>query len=298
MVGFYRSVINISVLVYFSLSGEAMTLPKPYYQDDAVTIYHGDCREILPQINEGINLIVTSPPYDSLRRYEGFVFDFEPMPVLLWNVMPLGGTIVWVVGDATINGSETGTSFRQALKFIDCGFNLHDTMIYRSSKPPLTHNRYEQEFEYMFVLSKGSPKTFNPILEPTIYAGDKKRFNHGKSTSAKLEKCDAMRWRNEILTVKDNKIKGNIWEYATGMNGSTSDKIAFLHPAIFPEQLAKDHIISWSNMNDIVCDPFMGSGTTLVAAKYLNRKVIGIEIEEKYCEIAAKRCSQSVMRLG
>ena len=275
-------------------------MPKPFYEDKWVTIYHGDCREILPALDVKVDLVITSPPYDNLREYISypFVFEFEQVAQELCKVTKDGSVIVWIVNDMTVDGSETGTSFKQALYFKQLGLRLHDTMIYRSAKPPLTHNRYEPEFEYMFILSKGSPKTFNPIMKPTIYAGDKKRFNHGKVSTAKLEKGDAVRWRDEVLTVKDNKIMGNIWEYATGMNGSTSDKIAFQHPAIFPEQLAKDHIISWSNVGDLVLDIFLGSGTTCMSAKMLNRYSIGIEIEEKYCEIAAKRCMQEVMELN
>ena len=236
-----------------------------------------------------IDLTVTSPPYDGLRDYKGYSFPFEEIAKELYRVTKQGGVVVWIVGDATKNGSESGTSFRQALYFIELGFNLHDTMIYSSRKPPLTHNRYEQEFEYMFILSKGRPNTFNPIKIKTNLAGDVKKFNHGKITDAKKEKGKSVRWRDEKLIVNETRIKGNIWNYPIGMNGSSKDKLAFLHPAIFPERLAEDHIVSWSNEGDIVYDCFGGSGTTAKMAHKWKRNWILSEISKEYVEIAEKR---------
>jgi DNA modification methylase len=256
-------------------------------------IYQGDCLEVLRAFpDEFIDLTVTSPPYDNLRTYNGYTFDFEGIAKELYRVTKEGGVVVWVVGDATIKGSETGTSFKQALYFKEIGFNLHDTMIYRSGKPPLTHNRYEQEFEYMFILSKGKPKTFNAIRVPCIEAGKSRRRNYGEKIGAKTESKNAIRHRDEITKVSDTKIKYNIWSYPTGMGGTTNDKIAFEHPAIFPEKLAEDHILSWSNEGDTVLDPMCGSGTTLKMALHNNRSYIGIEISEKYCEIARSRLTK------
>ena len=252
------------------------------------TIIHGDSLTELKRFDDKcIDLTVTSPPYDKLRDYEGYDFDFNGIAKQLFRVTKDGGVVVWVVGDATIDGSETGTSFRQALYFKELGFNLHDTMIYSSGKPPLTHNRYEQEFEYMFVLSKYAPATFNPLTKATNFFGDIKKYYYNPA-SAK-EKHRATRQRDDTTVVKKDKYLGNIWGYATGMNGSTSDKIAFQHPAIFPEKLAQDHIISWSNEGDLVLDPMCGSGTTCKMAKILNRNYVGIDISEKYCCIARKR---------
>lgn len=248
-------------------------------------IYNMDCLEGLQLlVDNTVDLIITSPPYDNLRTYNGYSFDFEKIANELYRVMKDGGVMVWVVGDKTEKGSETGTSFRQALYFKEVGFNLHDTMIYQSDKPPLSHNRYEQKFEYMFVFSKGKPKTFHPIMERCKYAGEsKKKRTFRQDSGGKISETHG---RGEV---KEEKIKGNIWFYPTGHNKSTKDKIAFKHPAIFPEQLVHDHIISWTNEKDTVLDPFMGSGTTAKMAKLNNRNYIGFEISKEYCDIAEKR---------
>ena len=245
----------------------------------------GDCVEVMKSWSEEcIDLTVTSPPYDNLRDYRGYTFDFESIARELYRVTKPGGVVVWVVGDATINGSETGTSFRQALYFKDvCGFKLHDTMIYKkkASTFPDT-NRYYQVFEYMFVFSKGSPKTFNLIRDrKNLYSGD---TIHG----ADRQKDGTFKKRRKKIIPKLG-VRFNIWEYPTGGGISTRDEIAFQHPAVFPEQLASDHIISWSNPGDIVLDPMCGSGTTCKMALKLGRRFIGIDIAEEYCEIARKR---------
>ena len=242
-----------------------------------INLIQGDCITEMQKMESGIiDLTVTSPPYDNLRTYAGTLewnFDiFKQVANELYRITKDGGVVVWVVGDATIKGSETGTSFKQALYFKEIGFNLHDTMIYQRKTAPLTHNRYEQEFEYMFVFSKVKPKCCNHILIPTIHAGKDKR-SVGKNRQQHIA---------EKTIVKSERIKGNIWCYAVG--GKKID-----HPAIFPEQLANDHIISWSNENDVVFDPFMGSGTTGKMAKLNNRKFIGIEKVPEYFRIAKER---------
>ena len=251
-------------------------------------LIHGDCIEEMAKMDAGsVDLTVTSPPYDNLRTYEGSLQWNEDIwkQVLegLYRVTKEGGVVVWVVGDATIKGSETGTSFKQALYAMECGFRLHDTMIYTADKPPLTHNRYEQKFEYMFIFSKGRPSSFDPIKEPC---------KHAKSTrsgTTMRQDGDKLSSRSESGSVKASKIKGNVWFFGVGKNKSTKDKIAHQHSAIFPEQLAHDHIISWSNEGDTVFDPFLGSGTTGKMAKQLNRNFMGIEKVEKYYDIARER---------
>ena len=262
---------------------------KPYYLDEWVTIYHGDCREILPELPK-FDLVLTSPPYDNLRDYGGYSFDFNIISRLLYEKTLDGGVLVWVVGDATIDGSETGTSFRQALRFMEVGYKLHDTMIYAKNSVPINAKRYEQNFEYMFVFSLGSPRVFNPIMRTKLWE------DHRKQKAAKRNRDGTFQYG--YASSKTECVIGNIWYYDVGGGHVTKDKIAYQHPAIFPEKLAADHIISWTNTGDTVLDPMCGSGTVLKEAKKLNRKCIGIEIEEKYCEIAAKRCSQSVMELN
>ncbi len=249
-------------------------------------IYQGDCLELMKYIpDKSVDLTVTSPPYDNLRTYNGNISQwsfakFQGIAKELYRVTKQGGVVVWVVADATIKGSETGTSFRQALHFMDCGFNLHDTMIYaKNSYMPLTHSRYEQQFEYMFVFSKGKPKTFNPIKIKSQTAGTKR--NRGGSKAKELSYAE--RLRNEKTTVNEYKQAPNIFWYDVGKNDKS------IHNAPFPEQLANDHIVSWSNEGDTVLDCFMGSGTTGKMAKILNRNFIGIEISKEYFEIAKKR---------
>ncbi len=256
-------------------------------------IYNMDCVEgmkLLP--NECIDLTVTSPPYDNLRTYKGFTWDFEATAKELYRVTKEGGVVVWIVGDATIKGSETGTSFKQALYFKEIGFNLHDTMIYKKHSHHPPNVRYWQCFEYMFVLSKGKPKTFKPITQTkTKFAGYKNQTVRKKDGSIELLEGNA---KDRIINAQQTKqrIMDNIWEIPSGYGMSTKDKIAYKHPAMFPEKLANDHIISWSNPGDIVLDPFMGSGTTAKMALLNNRHFIGFEISKEYCDIANERISK------
>jgi len=225
-----------------------------------------------------------------LRKYfeTKAMFDFEAVARELYRVTKRGGVVVWVVGDSTINGSETGTSFRQALFFKEIGFNLHDTMIYHKNCLPKNHNRYEQDFEYMFIFSKSKPKTFHPIRVPCLYP-EKETARQNSFFSETDEINRSARSGKKRNPVGEDKIKGNIWRINAGHGHSTNDKIAFSHPAIFPEQLANDHIISWSNEGDLVYDPFMGSGTTAKMAILNKRNWIGSEISSEYCEIIQRR---------
>ena len=255
----------------------------------SVNLILGDCITEMQKMESNIiDLTVTSPPYDNLRTYAGTLewnFEiFQQVANELYRITKDGGVVVWVVGDATIKGSETGSSFRQALYFKDIGFNLHDTMIYQKSTPPLSHNRYEQNFEYMFVLSKGKPRTFNGIREPRKYKDSRKNKAFGKN------KDDSIDYGFSSNT--ETRLKRNIWNIFAG--GGSSDKIASKHPAIFPESLANDHIISWSNENDLVFDPFMGSGTTGKMAKFNNRNFIGVEKVEEYFSIAKERIENAL----
>jgi site-specific DNA-methyltransferase (adenine-specific) len=246
-------------------------------------VYQMDCVEGMRKLDEeSVDLVVTSPPYGNLRTYNGFSFNVVDVCLALYRVLKPGGVVVWVVGDETIR-SESGASFEQALCFRDNGFRIHDTMIYLKSgfsNPAKT--RYHQVFEYMFVFSKGKPKTFNPL---------KDRPNKNRSS-----------WGNTSLRQKDGTLKNtgkrifgefgmryNVWQYHQGSGFGTKDKLAYKHPATFPEKLAEDHILSWSNPGDLVLDPFMGSGTTAKMAIKNMRNWLGFEISEVYCGIIKDR---------
>lgn len=249
------------------------------------SIIEGNCVEVMKTFSDNIiDLTVTSPPYDDLRNYKGYVFPFEDIAKELFRITKPGGVVVWIVADATINASETGTSFKQALYFKEVGFNLHDTMIFRKKNPipQIYRKRYNNEFEYMFVFSKGVVKTHNPIMVACMHAGLElngttyKNYSKNEQTREKLAK-----------PVKDKKIKGNIWEYVVGKK--QEDQEAKGHPAPFPCQLVRDHIKSWTNQGDTVFDPMSGSGTTSRVAVEMGRNYIGIDISHEYCEIARER---------
>jgi len=256
-------------------------------------IYNEDCLEGMKTLpDECVDLIITSPPYDNLRTYNGNIdqwcFEkFQNIARELYRVTKQGGVVVWVVGDATVKGSETGTSFRQALYFIECGFNLHDTMIWNKGSFAFpSKNCYHQVFEHMFVFSKGKPKSLNFIKDrKNLYLGSRGASGRDKNGDRNIGKS----------TVNDEYGKRfNIWTYPIGGGHCTKDKIAYKHPAIFPEQLANDHILSWSNEGDTVFDPFIGSGTTAKMALLNNRNYIGFELDKQYCEIANERIQKAL----
>ena len=244
-------------------------------------VYNENCLDTMARMEDGfIDLTVTSPPYDNLRTYNGFRFDFEKVAKELFRVTKVGGVVVWNVNDATIDGSETGTSFRQALFFMDCGFKLHDTMIWKKSNPfnMGSNNCYIQSFEYMFVFSKSSPTTINFIR-------DRENKSGGKEIMPTTRNGDYMQYSKGCKgnITDDFGKRHNVWDIPIGAGSNWG------HPAVYPEQLAKDHIISWSNEHDLVYDPFMGSGTTGKCAKDLVRHYIGSEISEEYTARANKR---------
>jgi site-specific DNA-methyltransferase (adenine-specific) len=244
------------------------------------------------KINDNaVDLTVTSPPYDNLRTYESKLKWSEEIwqTVIkeLYRVTKDGGVVVWVVGDATVDGSETGTSFRQALYFMECGFKLHDTMIYEKNGCSMpSSNRYLQSFEYMFIFAKGKPKTVALIKDRK----NRYPYRWGKGRTQR-EPDGSLRQIKKDYNGNKYGARFNIWRFLTGKGYSTKDEIAYEHPAIFPEELAADHIKSWSNAGDVVFDPFMGSGTTGKAALLLNRHFVGIEVVEKYFDIAQQRLS-------
>ncbi|GHT21254.1 hypothetical protein FACS189419_01860 [Planctomycetales bacterium] len=231
-----------------------------------------------------VDLTVTSPPYDNIRDYNGYTFNAEPIAKELFRITQKGGVVVWVVGDKIVKGNKTLTSFRHALLFQKVGFNVHDTMIYKKKNTPfMRSNAYTNCFEYMFVFCKGSPNTFNPLKDKTVRHGFE-MLVHNKGADGVNKKI-----RKEL---KKEKTKNNIWEYAVGLGGSTNDRIAFQHPAVFPEKLAEDHILSWTNAGDIVFDPMCGSGTVCKMAYLNGRQYLGCDISAEYVEIANERLVQ------
>ena len=254
------------------------------------SIVLGNCIDELNKLDdESVDAFITSPPYDNLRDYNGYSFPFEDIAKVMYQKLAKGGVIVWVVGDAVLKGSETGSSFRQAIFFQELGLNIHDTMIYEkngSSFPARrTGNRYSQVFEYMFVFSKGKPKTANLIC-------DKKNKWSGWTTFGKGTNRDK---NGRLVEGKGRKPtpnfspRHNVWKYNTGKSYTTKDAFAFKHPAMFPESLAEDHIMTWTSPGDLVVDPFVGAGTTTKMAAINGRNWIGIDISEEYVGIARQR---------
>lgn len=254
------------------------------------TIICGDNCEVMRQMpSESIDLVVTSPPYDDLRTYGGHSWDFYGVAWNLKRLLKPGGVIVWVVADATKDGSETGTSMRQALHFQSIGLNLHDTMVFKKAAVGAcgSHLSYWQQWEYVFVLSKDRPAKINRIADiKNKTAGNVQKY------APKNGIVGSRINTNRDLVIAENAVRGNVWEYHVGICAN-DDK--HLHPAPFPEALARDHILSWSNEGDVVLDPFSGSGTTAKMAKHNGRRFIGIEVNPEYVEISLKRLEQGVL---
>jgi site-specific DNA-methyltransferase (adenine-specific) len=252
-------------------------------------IYNENCLETMKRMDDCfIDLSITSPPYDNLREYNGYEFEFEKIAKELFRVTKDGGVIVWIVGDATINGSETGTSFKQALYFKEIGFNLHDTMIWDKKTFTATGSlkvRYAPVFEYMFVLSKGKCKTFNPIKDKK-----NKHFKKSFATSTVRQKDGTTKPLSKNIVTKEFGQRHNIWSISTAKPYGN-------HPAAYPEKLSNDHILSWSNEGDLIYDPFMGSGTTAKSAYLQKRNWIGSEISKEYTELANKRIQKYINQI-
>ncbi len=248
---------------------------------DLNNFYVGDSAKKLKRWrNNFVDLTVTSPPYDDLRDYKGYQFRAESMLSAIYRVTKPGGVCVWVVGEK-INKKRSLSSFQHAFVGQRCGFNVHDVMIYQKKNTPFMRaNAYTNCYELMIIFVKGKPNTFNPIKVPTVRSGWETAV-YGKGPDAVNKK--------RPIELKREKTKNNIWQYAVGFGGSTTDKIAFEHPAIFPEKLAEDHILSWSNPGDIVLDPMCGSGTTCKMAEKHGRRWLGIDVSEDYINIARER---------
>lgn len=248
---------------------------------DLTGLFVADCAEFMRGMPEDcVDLAVTSPPYDNLRDYQGYRFDFSAIAQGLFRVIKPGGVVVWVIGDK-INGGRSLTSFRQGLHFQELGFTMHDVMIYQKKNTPfMRSNAYTNCYELMFVLSKGKPKTFNPLKERTARNGFEMLVHNKKSDGIN---------KKTLGKLKEEKTRTNIWSYAVGLGGTTSDRLAFQHPALFPEKLALEHILSWSNEGDLVYDPMCGAGTTCKMALLAGRQYLGTDVSAEYIDIAKQR---------
>lgn len=249
-------------------------------------IYCDNCVDFMnnKMDEESVDLTVTSPPYDNLRDYKGYSFDYKEIAKSLFRITKKGGVVVWVVGDRIVKGNKTLTSFKHALAFQEIGFNVHDVMIYKKKNTPfMRSNAYTNCFEFMFVFSKGCPKVFNPLKDKTVRSGEEMLVCNKKSDGIN---------KKVFGKLNEEKTRTNIWEYAVGLGGTTKDKIAFQHPAVFPEKLTLDHILTWTNEEAVVFDPMCGSGTTCKMAYVSGRKYLGCDISDEYVKIAKERISQ------
>lgn len=258
-------------------------------------IHCGDNCDLLGKMpRECVDLVVTSPPYDDLRTYGGHSWDFFGVAWHLKRVLKPGGVIVWVVADATKDGSETGSSFEQALHFKRLGLNLLDTMIWNKPAAGANGNNdaYPQSAEYMFLATKGRPKTSNRIADRQNVSAGSSRAGSNGGRAGKYGSKEAER----IIEIGDFGLRTNVWTISPASRQSAEEKND--HPAPFPFDLARDHIATWSNPGDLVLDPFSGSGTTAKAAKTLGRQFIGLEVNPEYCRIAEQRIAQEVLALA
>jgi DNA modification methylase len=271
--------------------GDAMSFKEKFENK----IVCGNCAELMKEMpDECVDLTVTSPPYGSLRDYDGYSFNFDDIARQLYRVTKPGGIVVWVVADQTINGSKSGESFRQALEFKDnIGFRLHDVMFYHKNVSSFPcSNRYMSVVEYMFVLSKGKPKTFNPLMDrPNLWGGQSRGIRTVRGKDGVLRETE------RTPSSAENGMRTNVWYYVIGKGFGSEDDFSYLHPATFSEKMAEDHIKSWSNPNDIVLDPMVGSGTTAKMALRNGRRFVGIDVSENYVKIAEARVLKELKRI-
>ena len=274
---------------------------EKYNESDEYTLYNDNCVNVLSKLTHSVDLIVTSPPYEKIRAYKGYTFDFQKVALGCIEALKPGGVIVWVVADQYVDGGQSCESMRQAIFFTEWGMKLHDLIIYaKKGQGKIAQNRYRNIWEYMFVFSKGSPKTTNIIKDhANITAGHSQRkASPGREKRGKEGEEDALDLREGNYVIPKHSARPNIWYYDIGHRKSASDQDSSVkHPAIFPIDLARDHILSWSNPGDVVLDPMAGSGTTMRAAMELGRVPVGIEISEEYCDDITRRLSQSILEI-
>lgn len=283
-------------MVTFVMPRNSSTLNTKPSMLDINTTHLMNCIDGMQQMEaESVDLVVTSPPYDDLRSYnDSSKWDhnvFKQVADELSRVLKPGGVIMWNVNDATVKGSETGSSFRQCLYFMDAhGLRLHDTMIYEKTGTAFASGpnsvRYTQIFEYCFILSKGKPKTINLIQDKKNKWAGYTSFGNAKTRKKDGTMHDPGRKSNEI---REWGVRTNIWKIKNSGGFGQSSKASYKHPATMPEELARGHILSWSNENDLILDPFMGAGTTAQVALEENRNFIGFEIDDTYHQMCIDR---------
>lgn len=276
---------------------------RPAYEENSLSVYIGDCAQLLPLLNLKADLILTSPPYDSLREYGGHPFDFQAVAQACADALSPGGVLVWVAGDGIADGARTGTSMRQALHFMNLGLKLHDHMVYqRLGLFNRTHVRYCPAWDHMFVLSNGRPKTVNLLEDRPNATAGRRTINYNNGFGRRPDGTPITPSNNprSPTITPTHGVRTNVWPYPVGGNGNqTGDpSTPNLHPAPFPLALARDHILTWTNPDDLVLDPMLGSGTTLRAAKDLGRRSLGIEIHPPYLSIITAKLAQQVLALN
>jgi DNA modification methylase len=250
-------------------------------------ILQADCLKELAFFDDNsIDLTVFSPPYDGIRDYKNnWVFNFVELGKHLFRVTKDGGVAVVVIGDGTKNFAKSLTSFRLAVNWVDdIGWKLFESVIYKRDGNPGAwwNQRFRVDHEYILMFFKGNrPKTFHKehLMIPSKHAG-KIYSGTDRLTNGGFKKI-------EPKAVNPMKCRGTVWEYST--SNTEGNRLKLQHPATFPDKLASDLILCFSEPHDVVLDPMCGSGTTCVQAKLNNRQFIGIEISEEYCDIARKR---------
>ena len=252
----------------------------PYYADAAITIYHGDCLDVIPDLIEGaIDCVVTSPPYNQLGRLpgkgsgmwaeshgargflraitqNGYPDDMDEGAYQLWQNLTFG--LLYA------KCHERSSLFYNHEERWRNGLLLHPVDWFKPSGWQL-----RQEI----IWDKAGGMMFNARM---VCRFDERILWFDKNGRHK--------WNQESTGL------GTIWHYAREQQQQGKQ-----HPTAFPSEIPKNCIAATTDIDDLVLDPFMGSGTTLRAAKDLGRKAIGIEIEERYCEIAVRRLAQEVL---
>ncbi len=273
---------------------EQLIIPKNIKRSEKLPlnkIICGDCVEVLKSIpDNSIDLVVTSPPYDGIRKYNGFSFNLHSTGKELFRVLKDGGIIAMVIQDQTKNFGKSLTSFKTIIDWCEnVGFKLFETIIYKKhgAEGAWWTKRFRVDHEYIPIFLKGErPAYFNkePLKIPSKHGGKTMtgcatRLTNGKTLKSKR------------VFINPMKCRGTLWDYTTCGDGT---RLKHQHPATFPDKIPVDFIRCFCPKNGIVLDPFIGSGTTALAAIQLNRNYIGIDISKEYCELAKKRIREEI----